>query len=143
MGDTEGQSMHISRRTLLSSFLGALVATWSFPGRGFGATRPLLSGVLNRMELESLLSTRPQKHPGIQLQMNDHGGVLYKHRQGVARPAGHLNSTGCFIWSCCDGIQSPEKIAERVYRRYEVSQMRAWTDTMAFLQRLRRMGALA
>lgn len=44
-----------------------------------------------------------------------------------------INSTGCLVWSMCDGKKSQEDIAKAIIEEFEVSDERAKEDVDKFL----------
>lgn len=134
--------MYISRRTLLSSLLSAIGAAWAFPGRGLGGTAPLARRMIDRMELEVLLASRPGKRPEATLRVEDDGGVLYLRHRGRETPVGHMNATACRVWDLCDGTRTLHEMADQVHRRYGVPLEEARADLAAFLIRMKRSGAI-
>ena len=53
-----------------------------------------------------------------------------------------VNETGALLWEALETEHAPEGLAQKLTREYEVDLPRAQQDVAAFLEQLRRAGAL-
>jgi len=135
--------MVASRRGFIGTLLGLLPGI-VFASRGqLQAAKPEIQDLLSQMDLETLISSRPQKDTSVIFKISgDKKGTLYREKTGKMSPVCSLNSMGKIIWDTCDGSKSPKDISEMLHKRYLVSKGQAWTDTLFFLSRLKKIGAI-
>ncbi len=131
-----------SRRGFIGTFLGLLPGiVLASPGR-LKAARPEIRDLLSQMDLEALISSRPQKDASVTFKTSGDKSTLYREKRGEMGPVCSLNAMAKIIWDACDGSKSPKDISETLHNRYLVSRHRAWTDTLFFLSRLKKIGAI-
>ena len=94
------------------------------------------------MELERLISSNPERDPYVMCHNFGDTNTLCRIKGGKEEPVGRLNSVGKMIWETCDGKKRPKEISKMIHDRYLVSKRRAWTDTLFFLSRLKKIGAI-
>jgi Coenzyme PQQ synthesis protein D (PqqD) len=135
-------NMVSSRRGFIGTFLGLLPGILlASPGR-LQAAKPEIQNLLGQMELERLISSKPERDPSVLCQNSVDTNTLCRLNGGEEEPLGRINSVGKIIWDACDGSKSPKNISETLHNRYLVSKHQAWTDTLLFLGRLKKIGAI-
>ena len=134
--------MVASRRGFIGTLLGLLPGI-VFASRGrLQAAKPGIQNLLSQMDLETLISSRPQKDASVTFKISGDKCTLYREKRGKMGPVCSLNAMGKKIWDACDGSKSPKDISEMLHKRYLVSKGQAWTDTLFFLARLKKIGAI-
>jgi len=131
-----------SRRGFIGTFLGLLPGIVLVSPRRLQAAKPEIQDLLSQMALETLISSRPQKDASVTFKISGDKSTLYREKRGEMGPVCNLNAMGKIIWDACDGKKSPKDISEMLHNRYLVSEGQAWTDTLVFLARLKKIGAI-
>ncbi|MCD4717308.1 MAG: PqqD family protein [Desulfobacterales bacterium] len=135
-------NMVSSRRGFIGTFLGLLPGIMLLnPGR-LQAAKPGIQNILGQMELETLIASRPERNPSLRCHNFDDTNTLCRLKGGEEEPVGRINTVGKMIWEACDGKKRPKEISKMIHDRYPVSKGRAWTDTLFFLSRLKKIGAI-
>jgi hypothetical protein len=98
--------------------------------------------ILRKIELETLQTTRPLRHPSISLESSGASIGLYKKERGTTQYLGNMNPVGKTVWEACDGNNTPLEISNRVHQKYLVSPHQAYLDCICFLAVLRSKGAI-
>jgi len=106
------------------------------------AKKAKIKNLLINLEAEILEKSRPTRHPSITCDTCGDTASLYMETKGEARPMCSMNQVGKTIWEACDGKNSPRDISILVHNRYQVSSHEAYVDCLAFLARLKAMGAI-
>jgi coenzyme PQQ synthesis protein D (PqqD) len=131
-----------SRRGFIGTFLGLLPGIMLLnPGR-LQAAKPGIQNLLGQMELERLISSKPERDPSVLCQNSVDTNTLCRLKDGETEPVCSMNTVGKMIWEACDGKKRPKEISKMIHDRYPVSKGRAWTDTLFFLSRLKKIGAI-
>jgi hypothetical protein len=94
------------------------------------------------MELERLIASKPERAPSVMCHNLGDTDTLCRLKGGKTEPVCRMNTVGKMIWEACDGKKRPEEISKMIHDRYLVSKRRAWTDTLFFLSRLKKIGAI-
>lgn len=98
--------------------------------------------ILRKIELETLQTARPLRHPSISWKNSGDSIGLYKKEKGTTRYLGNINPVGKTVWEACDGNNTPVEISTRVHQKYFVSPRQAYLDCICFLAVLRSKGAI-
>ena len=136
------ESLKASRRGFIRTLSGMVsVAILASPKRLL-AKKPQIKHIVNNLELEVLEKTRPQRDPSVITR--EHGGAtrLLRESEGKVQPICTVNHTGQTIWEACNGENNPRAISRLVRQTYQVSSRQAHVDCLAFLVRLKRIGAV-
>ena len=139
--DTKVQ-MIASRRGFIGTFFGLLPGIVFANPKRLEAAKPEIRRLLSQMELETLLSSRPQKDPSVMCHTSGARSTLFRKKSEKREPLCAMNPIGHEIWEACDGRKSPKEIARMIYKKYLVTKGQAWTDTLFFLARLKKMGVI-
>lgn len=131
-----------SRRGFIATFLGLLPGIVIANPRRLQAAKPEIRDLLCQMELEMLISSRPERDPSVICQTFGGVSTLFRKKRGKTEPVCGMNPMGKKIWEACDGKKSPEEISRMIYEEYIVSKDKAWTDTIFFLARLKKNGVI-
>jgi len=131
-----------SRRGFIATFLGLLPGIVLANPRRLQAAKPEIQNLLCQMELEILTSSTPQRDPSVICRTFGDTSTLYREKRGKTEPVCNMNQMGKKIWEACDGRNSPEEISRMIHKEYMVSKGQAWTDTLFFLTRLKKIGVI-
>lgn len=94
--------------------------------------------LIDRLEMESLASSRPRREGSIAMRLSGEEATLYRGK----RPLCSLNRTGGMVWELCDGNHGPQEISRSLVEHCRVSEARAEQDVFRFLAELRKIGAI-
>jgi hypothetical protein len=94
--------------------------------------------LVDRLEMEGLASSRPQRESWVSSGMVGEETTLYRGKS----PLCSMNRTGKVIWESCDGRHSPRDICRLIVRRCRVDEARAERDVLLFLAELRKIRAI-
>jgi len=139
--DTKGH-MIASRRGFIGTFFGLLPGIVFANPKRLKAAKPEIRKLLSQMELETLLSSRPQKDPSVICHTSGVKTTLFRKIGEKREPLCAMNPIGYEIWEACDGRKSPKEISRMICKKYLVTKGQAWTDSLFFLARLKKMGAI-
>ena len=131
-----------SRRGFISSFFGLLPGMMLVTPKTLQSMKPEIKHLLGQIELDALISSKPVRDSSLFCHTSGKRSVLYREKKGNRDPVYSMNPIGKSIWEACDGSKSPEEISKSIHERYLVSHIRAFVDTLGFLARLKRVGAL-
>ena len=131
-----------TRRGFITSCIGFMSSIMLSNPRRVKATMPEIRHILNHVELENLLSSKPKRQPFVSCVMIGDKASLFQKMRGRKLRIGSMNLTGKGIWDACNGRNSAEDIIRQVQDRYLVSQHQAKADTLFFLTGLKRIGAI-
>lgn len=84
-------------------------------------------------------TSRPKARPGIAERIIDGEALLVNAEGGEILV---LNECGALVWQLCDGAHDVPSLVAAVCGRHEVEPETATADVVAFLEELRRRGAL-
>ena len=136
------QNMISSRRGFIGTFLGLLPGIVLLSPKRLKAAKPEIQNLLGQMELEGLILSKPERDPSVRCHTFGDTNTLRKSEEGDEKTIGRINSVGKMVWDACDGKKRPKEISRIIRDRYLVSRHRAWTDTLFFLSRLKKIGAI-
>ncbi len=131
-----------SRRDFISNFLGLIPGMVLVNPKYLQTKKPEIKHFLRQIELETLKSSKPERDSTIICRTFGKTSILYREKKGEREPLCSMNLMGKVIWEACDGGKRPEDISKLIQERYAVSQSRAFLDTLDFLGRLKRVGAV-
>lgn len=126
----------------MGTFLGLLSGIVLVSPRRLQASKPEIQNLLGQMELEILIASKPERDPSVMCQNSGETNTLCRLKGGKTQPVCRMNTVGKMIWEACDGKKRPKEISKMIHDRYLVSKRRAWTDTLFFLSRLKKIGAI-
>lgn len=134
--------MVASRRGFIGTFFGLLPGIVFANPKRLEAAKPEIHRILSQMELDILLSSRPQKDTSVLCRSLKDRSTLFRKKGEKRESLCAMNPIGHEIWEACDGNRSPREISRMIYRKYAVTKEQAWTDTLFFLASLKKMGVI-
>ena len=131
-----------SRRGFIFVLL-ALIQGFLFAGpRELRAARRGVRDLVDRLDIEGLASSRPQRESWVSSDMTGEATTLYREGEREKIPLCSMNQTGKIIWESCDGRHSPRDICRLMVRQCQVNEARAEKVVIFFLSELRKIGAI-
>jgi len=136
------KSIVASRRGFICILSGLLSGLLFVSPDRVQAKKTKIKNLVANLEREILERSTPRRHPSIT--WNSYGSTtkLYMKTKGETRPVCTLNHAGKTVWDACDGENTPRGISRLVHQKYQVSSHQAHVDCLAFLARLKRVGAI-
>ena len=135
-------NMVASRRGFIATFFGLLPGIVLANPRRLQAAKPEIRKLLCQMDLDMLISSRPARDPSVICRTFGDRNTLFRKKGDKTDPVCGMNQMGKKIWEACDGRNSPEEITGMINKEYTVSKDKAWTDTLFFLVRLKKLGVI-
>jgi hypothetical protein len=127
-----------SRRGFLFVILAMIQGVLFTSPRELRAARRGAKDLVDRLEMEELASSRPQRESWVSSGMTGKETTLYRGK----RPLYSMNRTGRMVWELCDGKHRPQEISRSLVQHCRVSEARAERDLFVFLRELKRVGAI-
>lgn len=98
--------------------------------------------LLNNLEMDAIETSTPLRHPSITWKIEGDKILLYGKIARKTHPLCIMNDVGKTIWESCNGMNTPKDISKVVCKRYLVSPLRAYNDSLLFLAKLKKVNAI-
>ena len=131
-----------SRRGFISSCIGFISGIILSNPRQVKAAIPEIRHILNQVELENLMLSKPMRQPSVSCITAGNKVSLFREERGQKSRIGSMNLAGKSVWDACNGLNRIEDISQQIQERYLVSLQQAKTDTLFFLVNLKEIGAI-
>lgn len=136
------ENIAASRRGFICTMSGLLSGLLLASPTRLQAKKTQVKNLVGSLEMELLQESKPARHPSISWNTYGDRTRLHRESKGRARPMCSMNQAGKTIWEACNGKNTPRDISKLVHRRYRVSSHQAYVDCLAFLARLKTLGAI-
>ena len=131
-----------SRRGFIYTLSGLFSALLLASPKRLFAKKAQVKHLLGSLDMELLEKSMPSKKPSITWTTYGNRTRLYGKNNEKDRPICTMNQTGKTIWEACNGKNKPRDISKMLHEKYLVSLNQAYVDCLAFLARLKTLGAI-
>lgn len=131
-----------SRRGFICALSGLFSALLLASPKRLFAKKAQVKRLLSGFEMELLEQSKPCKQPSITWTTHGNRTRLYRKNSEKNRSMCTMNQVGKTIWEACNGKNSPRDISIMLHKKYLVSSHQAYVDCLAFLARLKTVGAI-
>jgi hypothetical protein len=136
------KDISVSRRSFISAVMTIVPGISIVEFGDLGSAKQRGKELLRRLDMEILESSTPKR--GILISSDTTGDKTTIYRETIDKkmPVCSMNNTGRMVWELCDGNHSLKEICGIIVERCQVSETCASRDILAFLSKMKRIGAI-